>query len=65
MLTPTGVTTSAYWDAIKAGNATHVRLTFIGQNIVLDDSDIDISSGLEITDIFNGDTDLVFGKAVA
>lgn len=65
MLTPVGVTSSAYWDAIKAGNATHVRITFTGQNIVLDDSDIDITKGLEITDIFNGDTDLVFGKAIA
>ena len=65
MLTPTGVTSSAYWNAIKAGNPTHVRMTFLGQNIVLDDSDISLTGGLTITDIINGDVDLVFGKAVA
>jgi hypothetical protein len=65
MLTPTGVTSSAYWDAIKAGNPTHVRLSFENQGIVLDDSDIDINTGLTVTDMFNGDTDLVFGRAVS
>ena len=65
MLTPTGVTSSAYWDSIKAGNPTHVRLSFENQGIVLDDSDIDISTGLSVTDMFNGDTDLVFGRAVS
>ena len=65
MLTPTGVTSSAYWDAIKAGNPTHVRLSFENQGIVLEDEDIDISTGLVLTDMFNGDTDLVFGKAIS
>ena len=65
MLTPTGVTASAYWNAIKAGNPTHVRLSFENQGIVLEDEDIDIRSGLTLTDMFNGDTDLVFGKAVS
>lgn len=64
MITPTGVTASEYWDAIKAGNTTHVRITFLGQNIVLTDDDIDHSVGIRITDIFNSDVDLVFGKAV-
>ena len=64
MITPTGVTASEYWDAIKAGNTTHARITFLGQNIVLTDDDIDHSIGIQITDIFNDDVDLVFGKAV-
>lgn len=65
MITPTGVTYSAYWDAIKAGNATHVRITFINQGIVLGDEDISITGGLTLTDMFNSDTDLIFGKAVS
>lgn len=64
MITPTGVTASDYWDAIKAGNPTHARITFLGQNIILTDDDIDHSIGIQITDIFNDDVDLVFGKAV-
>ena len=53
MLTPTGVTSSAYWNAIKAGNPTHVRLFFENQGIVLNDSDIYIRTGLTVTDMFN------------
>ena len=63
MLTPTGITSANYWSAIKTGNHTHIRMTFTGQNIVLDDSDIAIN-GIAIHDMFNGETDLVFGKAV-
>ena len=65
MITPTGITSEAYWAAIKNGNQTHARMTFTAQNIVLTDDDISISSGITITDILNGDTDLVFGKAVS
>lgn len=65
MLTPTGVTSAAYWDAIKDGNPTHARITFIGQNIVLEDEDIYLSSGIRVNDILNGETDLVFGRAVS
>lgn len=64
MITPTGVTASEYWDAIKEGNPTHTRITFLGQGIVLTDDDIDNSVGIQITDIFNNETDLVFGKAL-
>jgi len=63
VLTPTGVTATEYWNAIKSGNATHVRMTFTGQNIVLDDSDVELS-GIYITDALNTDTDLRFGKSV-
>lgn len=65
MLAPTGVTAAQYWNAIKAGNRTHARITFIGQDIVLTDEDIDISEGIVIEDVLNGDTDLTFGKAVS
>lgn len=65
MLTPTGVTYAQYWSAIKAGNPTHVRFTFLGQNIVLDDSDVYLNSGVVVTDMFNGDTDLVFGRTLS
>lgn len=52
------------WDAIKAGTPVHVRMIFTGQNITLEDRDISLESGLVVNDIFNGDTDLVFGKTV-
>lgn len=65
MLTPTGVTYADYWDAIKAGNPTHVRFTFLGQNIVLEDEDVLLSSGVNLTDMFNGDTDLIFGRTLS
>ena len=64
MLTPIGVTSSAYWDAIKAGNTTHARITFTNQSVVLDDSDIVLSTGISINEMLNGDTDLVFGRSV-
>lgn len=52
------------WSAIKAGTPVHVRMIFTGQNITLEDQDISLDSGLIVNDIFNGDTDLVFGKTV-
>ena len=61
---PSGVTAANYWAAIKAGKPTHVRITFLGQDIVLTDEDIDVSTGITISDVLNSDTDLVFGKAV-
>ena len=64
MITPSGVTAAAYWNAIKAGNPQHVRITFTDQNIVLTDEDIDISAGVVIDDILNSDIDLIFGKSV-
>ena len=64
MLTPIGVTVADYWDAIKAGNRTHVRITFLESGIVLDDHDVYLSTGVNVTDMLNGDIDLVFGKTV-
>lgn len=52
------------WSAIKAGTRVHVRMIFTDQNITLEDQDISLDSGLVVNDIFNGDTDLVFGKTV-
>lgn len=65
MLTPTGVTAEQYWDAIKAGNPTHVRITFTEQEIVLGDQDIEYNTGITLTDVFNGDMDLVFGQTIS
>ena len=63
MLVPVGVTLADYIIAVKNDEPTHVRITFIGQNVVLTDDDIE-SSGIRINDYLNGDTDLVLGKAV-
>ena len=52
------------WSAIKAGTPIHARMIFTDQNITLEDQDISIDSGITVNDIFNGDTDLVFGKTV-
>lgn len=38
------------WDAIKAGNQIYVRMDFTAQNIVVDETDIDSSGGITITD---------------
>ena len=60
----------AYWDAIKSGAPTHVRMVF-GYDMadedqaVVDDRDIDVRAGLTVTDMLNGETDLTFGKAVS
>ena len=63
MLTPTGVTTSDYISALKAGLPVHIKMTF-DHGTVLTDDDINFNDGLVINDILNGDTDLCFGKAV-
>ena len=64
MLPSSNITASDCWNALKNGNRTHVRMVFSNQDIWLEDEDIDINTGVVITDILNGDTDLVFGKAV-
>ena len=65
MITPTGITPAEYWSAIKSGNHTHLRMTFRDQNIVLSDEDVSLSGDFQISDIFNGDTDLVMGNALS
>lgn len=52
------------WNYIKAGNPVHVSVEFVGQGVTLTDEDISLDTGVTITDIFNGDTDLVFGKTL-
>ena len=64
MIVPSGATTSEYWNAIKAGNQSHVRITFLGQNVVLTEADIEHASGISIMDVFNPEMDLVLGAAV-
>ena len=65
MLTPTGVTFAQYVAAIRAGNLTHCRITFPVQNVVFEDADIEQSNGVVLTQYFNPDTNLTFGKAVS
>lgn len=64
MLTPTGVTTQDYISSIKADSPVHVRMVFNAQNITLEDQDVNITDGLVLSDILNGDIDLTFGRAV-
>ena len=64
MLTPTGATVTEYWNAIKAGNPTHVKMEFTAQGVTITDADIDIRYGVVVNDILNGETDLTFGQAV-
>ena len=65
MLTPpTGYTVAQYWNAIRAGNRTHVRLTWTTSGTVLTDEDINSSGALQLSDMMNGDTNLTIGKAV-
>lgn len=61
---PSGFTQAEYWNAIKAGARTHIRLNFNSQGITIVDEDIDVSYGVVLEDILNGDIDLTFGKAV-
>lgn len=59
-----GITQEDYYDAIRAGNPIHVEMYFSDQSITITEANIDISEGITITDILNGDSDLCFGKAV-
>ncbi len=63
MLTPSGVTLAQYLTAVRADKPSHVKITFIGQGIVLEDEDIE-SLGIKVNHFLNGDTDLIFGRAV-
>jgi len=65
-----GVTRSEYWNAIKAGNRTHVRMTFVDQEyndepIVFDDSNVDINEGLILTEILIGDDEFKLGRTIS
>lgn len=61
---PVGLTASQLWDAIKAGNQTHVKVEFPVQGVTLTDEDINLSQGVSIEDIFNAETNLAPGCAV-
>lgn len=63
MLTPVGITRDEYIEALKSGNATHARITFVDQNVVFTDSDI-TSDGITVQTFLNGETDLTIGRAV-
>jgi len=63
MLVPAGITVANYISALKSDNPVHIKMTFSG-GTVLEDQDISADNGLVLTDVLNGDVDLVFGKAV-
>ena len=63
-LPPSGITVQTYSNAIRAGNRTHVRLTFPLKQIAVEDEDIDATIGITINDIFNADEDLRFGRVL-
>lgn len=63
-LPPSGITVQTYSNAIKAGNRTHIRLTFPLKQIAVEDEDIDATIGVTINDIFNAEEDLRFGRVL-
>lgn len=63
MLNPVNVSLADYIQAVKSDRASHVRITFLGQNIVLTDEDIE-ASGLTVQWYLNSDTDLTMGRAM-
>ena len=63
MLTPSNITVADFNTAVKNDAPSHIRITFTGQNIVLEDEDIEMS-GMSLSTILNSDTDLTFGKAI-
>lgn len=64
MITPVGITASDFITASLTGARSHVKVTFMGGNIVLDDDDIE-SSGITITSALNAETNLTIGRAVS
>ena len=65
MITPVGVTSADYTQAIRNGNPTHVRIVFPVQNRTFTDQHILSDSGITLTTIMNPDVDLTMGKAIA
>lgn len=63
MITPSGVTTQNYINALKADAPVHVKMVF-SDGTTLTDQDISAEQGLVLTDILNADVDLTFGRAV-
>lgn len=65
MFSPSGgVTQAEFYDAIRAGNPSHVEFYFSDQSVTITEEKINLSEGVVITDILNSDNDLVLGKAV-
>lgn len=58
---PDDANVEGYYAAMAAGNRTHFRMVFEG-GVELTEQDIDISTGVTITDSFNSESDLKFGK---
>ena len=63
---PSGITASDFYDIIKSGAPVHAQLVFgSGANTIrLDDEDFDLSAGITVTEVLNGDTNITPGRAV-
>ena len=65
MITPVGVTSADYTQAIRNGNPTHVRIVFPIQNRTFTDQHILSDNGITLTTVMNPDVDLTMGKAIS
>ena len=61
MITPTGSTPMAYYEAHK-NQFTHAKITFTDNNVVFEDDEFE-SNGITVSQYMNSDTDLTFGTA--
>ena len=64
MHTYPNISPQEYYDAIRAGNPIHFDMYFSNQGVTITEENINIDYGVTITDIMNGDNDLIVGKAV-
>lgn len=60
---PDGCDPIAYGDAVRAGNPMHIKMEFTNGPTLTDD-DIDVSQGVYLTDAFNTESDIRFGRIV-
>lgn len=63
MLTPTGVTTTVFNNAMKADAPTHIKLV-VGGVTLYTDEDIDSNSGISLLEYLNSDEDLIVGRCM-
>ena len=61
MITPTGSTPMAYYEAHK-NQFTHAKITFIDSNVEFEDDEFE-SNGITVSQYMNSETDLTFGTA--
>lgn len=62
MLTPTGVTTEEYMEALAKEEVTHARVTFVVDNVVFQDEELE-QDGISLSTYMNPDENMKFGIA--